>query len=204
MGDAILQKTYTIDFLTKKKVMNNGYVKKYYVRNSHEAIITKEQFYLVQEEMKLRSCASERSTRKRYSSAYPLSGLIICGKCSGTYNRVTRQNKSGKSFVWRCRERLKAGTVQCKQSATIRESVMMKLLSKLFNTIIKTDPTDSTVYLIKTKAVLIVNLGDKEEFNDADLTKQVLSKVIDRIVIMDEKTATVYFKSGLIMGKTLS
>lgn len=204
MGDAILQKTYTIDFLTKKKVMNNGYVKKYYVRNSHEAIITKEQFYLVQEEMKRRSCASERSTRKRYSSAYPLSGLIICGKCSGTYNRVTWQNKSGKSFVWRCRERLKAGTVQCKQSATIRESVMMKLLSKLFNTIIKTDPTDSTVYLIKTKAVLIVNLGDKEEFNDADLTKQVLSKVIDRIVIMDEKTATVYFKSGLIMEKTLS
>ncbi|MCB2360922.1 relaxase/mobilization nuclease domain-containing protein [Clostridium estertheticum] len=37
-----MQKTYTIDFLTKKKVMNNGYVKKYYVRNSHEAIISKE------------------------------------------------------------------------------------------------------------------------------------------------------------------
>ena len=204
MGDAILQKTYTIDFLTKKKVMNNGYVKKYYVRNSHEAIITKEQFYLVQEEMKRRSCASERSTRKRYSSAYPLSGLIICGKCSGTYNRVTWQNKSGKSFVWRCRERLKAGTVQCKQSATIRESEMMKLLSKLFNTIIKTDPADSTVYLIKTKAVLIVNLGDKEEFNDDELTKQLLSKVIDRIVVINEKTATVHFKSGLIMEKTLS
>lgn len=204
MGDAILQKTYTIDFLTKKKVMNNGYVKKYYVRNSHEAIITKEQFYLVQEEMKRRSCASKRSTRKRYSSAYPLSGLIICGKCSGTYNRVTWQNKSGKSFVWRCRERLKAGTVQCKQSATIRESEMMKLLSKLFNTIIITDPADSTVYLIKTKAVLIVNLGDKEEFNDDELTKQLLSKVIDRIVVIDEKTATVHFKSGLIMEKTLS
>ncbi|MFT9494453.1 recombinase family protein [Anaerosolibacter sp.] len=204
MGDAILQKTYTIDFLTKKRVMNNGYVKKYYVRNSHEAIITKEQFYLVQEEMKRRSCASERSTRKRYSSAYPLSGLIICGKCSGTYNRVTWQNKGGKSFVWRCRERLKAGTVQCKQSATIRESEMMKLLSKLFNAIIKTDPADSTVYLIKTKAVLIVSLEDKEEFEEVDITKQLLNKVIDRIVVKDEKTATVHFKSGLTMEKTLS
>ena len=89
--------------------------------------------------MKRRSFASGRYTKKRYSSAYPLSGLIVCGKCSGTYNRVTWQNKSGKSFVWRCRERLKAGTVQCKQSATIRESEMMKLLSKLFNMIIKTD-----------------------------------------------------------------
>ena len=119
--------------------------------------------------MKRRICASERGTRKRYSSAYPLSGLIICGKCSGTYNRVTWQNKSGKSFVWRCRERLRAGTVQCKQSATVRESGMMKLLSELFNTIIKTDPAESTVYLIKTKAALRVNLGDKEEFNDDDL-----------------------------------
>lgn len=204
MGDAILQKTYTIDFLTKKKVMNNGYVKKYYVRNSHEAIISKEQFYQVQEEIKKRSFAGEKSIRKRYSSAYPLSGLIICGKCSGTYHRVTWQNKSGKIFVWRCRERLKTGTINCKQSATIRESEMMKLLSKLFNTIIKTDPADSTVYLIKTKAVLIVNLGDKEEFNDDDITKQLLNKVIDRIVIEDEKTATVHFKSGLTMEKTLS
>lgn len=204
MGDAILQKTYTIDFLAKKKVMNNGYVKKYYVRNSHEAIITKEQFYLVKEEMKRRSCASERSTRKRYSSAYPLSGLIICGKCSGTYNRVTWKNKSGKSFVWRCRERLKAGTVQCKQSATVWESGTMKLLRELFNAIINTDPAESTVYLIKTKAVLIVNLEDKEAFDDADLTKQLLSKVLDRIVVKGEKTATVHFKSGLIMEKTLS
>ena len=81
---------------------------------------------------------------------------------------------------------------------------MMKLLSELFNTIIKTDPAESTVYLIKTKVSLRVNLGDKEEFNDDELTKQLLSKVIDRIVVIDEKTATVHFKSGLIMEKTLS
>ncbi len=81
---------------------------------------------------------------------------------------------------------------------------MMKLLSELFNTIIKTDPAESTVYLIKTKAALRVNLGDKEEFNDDDLTKLLLYKVIDRILVMNEKTATVHFKSGLIMEKTLS
>lgn len=204
MGDAILQKTYTIDFLTKKKVMNNGYVKKYYVRNSHEAIISKEQFYQVQEEMKRRSFTGEKSIRKRYSSAYPLSGLVICGNCNGVYTRVTWQNKNIKTFVWRCRERLKTAAVHCKQSATVRESEMMKLLNNLFNTIIKKDLGDSTVYLIKTKAVLIVNLGDKEEFTDVDLTKQLLSKLIDRIVVKDEKTATVHFKSGLIMEKTLS
>ena len=48
MGDALLQKTYTVDFMTKKKVMNNGIVPQYYVENDHEAIIPKELFYRVQ------------------------------------------------------------------------------------------------------------------------------------------------------------
>ena len=204
IGDAILQKTYTIDFLTKKKVLNNGYVKKYYVRNSHEAIISKEQFYQVQEEMKRRCCAVDKSIRKRYSSAYPLSGLIICGKCNGIYTRVTWQKKNIKTFVWRCRERLKSGSVQCKRSLTVKEADMIRLLSELFNTIIKTLPDVSTVYLIQTKAVLMVKLKEKEEFDDGDITKQLLNMVIDRIAITDDGTSKVYFKSGLIMEKTLS
>lgn len=39
MGDALLQKTYTVDVLTKKRVANNGIVPQYYVENNHEAII---------------------------------------------------------------------------------------------------------------------------------------------------------------------
>ena len=43
MGDALLQKTYTVDFMTKKKVKNTGIVPQYYVEDDHEAIIPKEQ-----------------------------------------------------------------------------------------------------------------------------------------------------------------
>ena len=50
MGDALLQKTYTVDFMTKKKVKNTGLVPQYYVEDDHEAIIPKELFYRVQEE----------------------------------------------------------------------------------------------------------------------------------------------------------
>ena len=39
IGDALLQKTYTVDFLSKKRVKNNGIVPQYYVENSHEPII---------------------------------------------------------------------------------------------------------------------------------------------------------------------
>lgn len=61
-----------------------------------------------------------------------------------------------------------------------------------------------TVYLITTKAILMVNLVDKKEYVADDITKPILNKTIDRIVIKDERTATVHFKSGLIMEKTLS
>ena len=51
IGDALLQKTYTTDFLTKTRVKNNGIVPQYYVENDHEAIIPKEIFMQVQAEL---------------------------------------------------------------------------------------------------------------------------------------------------------
>ena len=60
------------------------------------------------------------------------------------------------------------------------------------------------MYLIKTKAAIRVKIKDKGEFEEVDITKQLLNIVIDRIVVEDDKTATVHFKSGLTMEKTLS
>ena len=51
IGDALLQKTYTTDFLTKTRVKNQGIVPQYYVENSHEAIIPREIFMQAQEEL---------------------------------------------------------------------------------------------------------------------------------------------------------
>ena len=52
--DAILQKSFTVDFLTKKKKVNEGEVPQYYVENSHPAIISTEVFDLVQAEFEKR------------------------------------------------------------------------------------------------------------------------------------------------------
>ncbi len=52
IGDAMLQKTYTVDFLSKKRVINDGIEKRYYIKNNHQPIITREQYYQVQEELK--------------------------------------------------------------------------------------------------------------------------------------------------------
>ena len=49
IGDALLQKTYTVDVLTKKRVQNNGIVPQYYVENDHEPIIPRDLYMQVQE-----------------------------------------------------------------------------------------------------------------------------------------------------------
>ena len=79
-GDALLQKKFTVDFLTKKQKVNEGEVPQYYVTNSHPAIIEPELFDLVQYELKT------RKTDGRFTSClHPFSGRIICGECGGIY-----------------------------------------------------------------------------------------------------------------------
>lgn len=52
-GSALLQKKYTVDFLTKKLKKNNGEVAQYYVEDSHPAIINPDEWELVQAELEL-------------------------------------------------------------------------------------------------------------------------------------------------------
>ena len=65
IGDALLQKTYTTDFLTKMHIKNNDTVLQYYVEGGHEAIIPKDIFLLVQEELVLRRVVHTNDNGKR-------------------------------------------------------------------------------------------------------------------------------------------
>ncbi len=75
-GDALLQKCFTVEFLTKKQKINEGEVPQYYVENSHEAIINPQVFELVQQELKKRL-----QTKGRYSGVDMFSSKIKCGEC---------------------------------------------------------------------------------------------------------------------------
>lgn len=76
IGDALLQKTYTVDFLNKKRVPNNGIVPQYYVENSHPPIIPRDLYMQVQEEMVRRATSTagrnERSGSTAASTLYPV------------------------------------------------------------------------------------------------------------------------------------
>ena len=126
IGDALLQKTVTTDFLTKKRVENRGIVPQYYVEGSHEAIIPKELFMRVQEEM-VRRANLETGTGKRriYSGKYALSSIVFCAHCGDIFQRTHWDLRGRKVIVWRCISRLhkKKSQVDC-PARTVKEYVL--------------------------------------------------------------------------------
>jgi len=103
-GNALLQKKYTVDFLTKKQKVNEGEIPQYYVRGSHPAIIDPEMFDLVQYEMKQRKEAGRWT-----SSVHPFSGKIFCGECGGVYgSKIWHPNDEYRRAVWQCNEKYRA------------------------------------------------------------------------------------------------
>lgn len=107
MGDALLQKTYTTDFLRKKRVKNTGIMPQYYVDDNHPAIIPKELFLQVQEEMAKRGSVTDCMGRKRgFSANHCFTKLVFCADCGELFRRVHWNNRGKKSIVWRCTSRL--------------------------------------------------------------------------------------------------
>ena len=145
MGDALLQKTYTVDFMTKKKVINKEIVPQYYVEDDHEPIIPKELFYRVQEELARRASMNKSAvTRKKnqkskFSSEYALTGLLLCGGCGQEYRRVTWSRNGKKKIVWRCSNRLTNGTKNCKKSESLEEGALNRAVMEAINRITRGD-----------------------------------------------------------------
>lgn len=192
MGDALLQKTYTVDVLTKKRVNNNGIVPQYYVENNHEAIIPRELFMQVQEELQrranLRTGNANCKKKRVYSSKYALSTIVFCGKCGDLYRRVAWNSKErGQSYVnWRCANRIENGPSICNadtiserelQNAVVRainktlggKDIMLEKLKKNVESVLLEDKCITTEYidsrLIELQEELVKAVGNQDKID---------------------------------------
>ena len=128
-GDALMQKCYTADFLTKKQVINNGVLPQYYVEGDHEAIIPPETFELVQQELLRRKRGAHR-----YSGVDIFSSRIICGDCGSYYGaKVWHSNSKYRRVIYRCNRKYH-GAEQCSTPHITEEEIkqgFMVALNKL-------------------------------------------------------------------------
>ena len=134
-GDALLQKVYTEDFLTKKKIKNDGQVPQYYVENNHPAIIEPAIFDRVQKLMAVRHPGQNRN-----SCISSFSSRIKCGECGSWYGlKVWHSNDKYRKVIWQCNHKFD-GYCKC-GTPNVTETEIKELFIKAMN-IIVTDKDD--------------------------------------------------------------
>ena len=124
--DALLQKTFTKDFLTHKLVVNNGEVPQYYVEGHHEGIVTADQFDQVQAEI------LRRKGMQKYSGVGLFSSIIKCGECGSWYGaKIWHSNDKYRKVIYRCNNNYADGC-KCK-TPHINEYELKELFIKAAN-----------------------------------------------------------------------
>ena len=175
MGDALLQKTITTDFIEKTRIKNDGTVPQYYVKDSQEAIIPRDVYMQVQEEMvrRVNMTSGIEGKRKRvYSSKYALSCICTCTKCSDIYRRIAWNNRGKKSTVWRCCTRVEQGPKAC-DAPTVTEEELQQATVNAINQLVHCQ--DSMIQTLKENieiAMVDDNSGEMEKLNAIMLEKQ--------------------------------
>lgn len=137
IGDALLQKTYTTDFLNKTRVKNNGIVPQYNVEGNHEVIIPKDIFLRVQEELVRRRVVktSANGKKRSYSCNHCFAQIVVCGDCGEMFRRIHWNNRGCKSIVWRCLSRLEPTGHEC-HARTVNETVLENVVVQAINTLL--------------------------------------------------------------------
>lgn len=193
-GDALLQKTYTVDYLTKTVAKNKGQVAQYYVENSHQGIVSREIFDMVQDEIKRRRIHTGYKTTS-YSSQYALTGIVYCGECGANYRRVTWARNGKKRIVWRCIERLENGAKHCKNSPSIYED---KLKDAMLSGLSQIAPDVSEVAeMVKSEIGAVIHKNDdqneytikakiKKLKKELQVLNQIVNETDDNKVYLDK------------------
>ena len=157
IGDALLQKNFTVDFLNKKMKKNEGEVPQYYIENDHEAIISKELFNAVREKI------------KNYSNNNTIAGKLYCGECGGKFGRKT----------WHSTDRYKKQIYQCNvkfknkcDNRNIEEEDIKALFIKALNEV------------IENKEEIVENIERVVKLIDTSKLETEMTKLEEKLVVM--------------------
>ena len=165
-GDALLQKVFTTDFLTKKKRKNEGQVPQYYVAGDHPAIIEPEIFDQVQLMMEVR-----KQNLGQTSSVSIFSGKIICGDCGGFYgSKVWHSRDKYRRVIWRCNRKYD-GACKCGTRHLNEDEIITAFLTAFNIIFTEREEVFRTVEQVKDEMYDATALTAQQEALQAELDK---------------------------------
>lgn len=196
MGDSILQKWVTTDYLMHSLRRNTGQAAQYYVKNSHPAIIDKETWNAVQEELERRDIYCQNYHLSMYAyraDKNPLNGKVVCAECNHTFARKSWASRG--IAYWTCK------TEGC--GSNIKEEVLHKAFITAWNYTVKNkekymqrwlemQEADKALPRVRAKQMIML----VEEGTITTMIPELVQMVLEKIVIHDEKHFTVCFLDG--------
>ena len=189
-GDCILQKTVTVDCISKTRKANQGEAPMYIVENNHPAIISREVFNRAQEELSRRNSLRLQSDKTavtangRYSK-YALTEVLHCAECGSRYKRVTWNIRGKKKIVWRCVSRLDYGKKYCKDSITAEEEALHGAVVRALK---RFHAEDESTYLTLMKATIGEAIGINGGSEEIDLLTRRIDTLNKRMLDLVNET----------------
>ena len=189
-GDCILQKTVTVDCISKTRKANQGEAPMYIVENNHPAIISREVFNRAQEELIRRQALRAKSDKTSITatgkySKYALTEVLQCAECGSRYRRVTWTAHGRKKIVWRCISRLDYGTKRYKDSITVEEEALHGAVVRALN---RFHTEDESTYLALMKATIGEAIGINGGSEEIDLLTRRIDTLNKRMLDLVNET----------------
>ena len=189
-GDCILQKTVTVDCISKTRKVNQGEAPMYIVENNHPAIISREVFNRAQEELIRRQAIRSKSDKTSITatgkySKYALTEVLQCAECGSRYRRVTWTAHGRKKIVWRCISRLDYGMKYCKDSITVEEEALHGAIVRALN---RFHAEDESTYLTLMKATIGEAIGINGGSEEIDLLTRRIDALNKRMLDLVNET----------------
>ena len=204
-GDARLQKSFTEDYLTKRRVINEGQIEQYYVKDSHKAIIPRAEWEAVQMEMERRKEYCREVGAKQYGFASldsPFVTKLVCTHCGAVYKRKCWSNRG--QYVWVCRNREQRNGGTCR-AQNIKDKDIRRAFVVSWNSVVKErdkligtwgamQVSGDPLQALRAKQMIEITAEGPIKWEIPELTRTVL----ERIVIHDKRHFTVRFLDGTV------
>ena len=169
-GDALLQKTFTDNYLEHSVVKNTGQIPQYYVENSHPAIIDRDMWEQVQVEFGRREALGVQ-----YSSSDIFASKLICEDCGGFYGKKKWHSNSKYSrFIYQCNNKFHKHKDKCMTPNLKEEDIKLKFI-KAYNIVME----DKERILQDTIEVI-------ELLTDTTKLESDISKVEGELIVVSE------------------
>ena len=154
-----------------QNVKNNGIVPQYYVEGNHEAIIPKDIFLRVQEELVRRRVVktSANGKKRSYSCKHCFAQIVICGECGEMLRRIHWNNRGCKSIVWHCISRLEPTGQEC-HARTVNETVLENVVVQAINTLLG----DKSTYQAQLQQNIAKVIRDAQKTTADGIDEQLL------------------------------